>query len=113
MEGVDKEVYEHGERALGRLIPVELFEEIVALRRKLHETPELAFEEAETARAVREELAAVDGVRVLATAAGGTGVIAVIEGTFQTHTKSLRNWTSFILKKENICSAIRKQRGRP
>ena len=89
MEGIHKEVYEYGAKLLGHIIPVELFNEIVALRRKLHEMPELAFEEKSTAKVVRDELASVEGVRVLSTPAGGTGVIAVIEGRgrdiFQTH----------------------------
>ena len=50
MEGIDAEAYEYGAKLLGHIIPVELFNEIVALRRKLHETPELAFEERSTAK---------------------------------------------------------------
>lgn len=84
MEGIDKEVYEHGAKLLGHIIPAELFGEIVALRRKLHETPELAFQEERTAKVVRDELASIEGVLVLPTPAGGTGVIAVIEGMGQT-----------------------------
>ena len=80
MEGIEAEVYEHGAKVLGHIIPVESFNEIVALRRKLHEMPELAFEEKRTAEVVRDELAAIEGVRVLSTQAGGTGVIAVIQG---------------------------------
>ena len=80
MEGIDAEVYEHGTKSLGHIIPPELFNEIVALRRKLHEMPELAFEERRTAAVVREQLGLIEGVRVLATPAGGTGVIAVIKG---------------------------------
>ena len=76
MEGIGAEA----QKLLGHMIPVELFNEIVALRRKLHETPELAFEERSTAKVVREELGSVEGVRVLSTPAGGTGVIAVIQG---------------------------------
>ena len=86
MEGIDAEVYEHGAKLLGHIIPPELFNEIVALRRKLHELPELAFEERSTAAVVREELRLIEGVRVLATPAGGTGVIAVIKGRLRTRT---------------------------
>ena len=84
MEGIDAEVYEYGSKSLGHIIPPELFNEIVALRRKLHEMPELAFEERRTAAVVREELGLIEGVRVLATPAGGTGVIAVIKGRLRT-----------------------------
>ena len=84
MEGIDAEVYEHGAKLLGHIIPPELFNEIVALRRKLHEMPEVAFEERRTAAVVREQLGLIEGVRVLATPAGGTGVIAVIKGRLRT-----------------------------
>ena len=86
MEGIDAEVYEHGAKLLGHIIPPELFNEIVALRRKLHEMPDLAFEERRTAAVVREQLGLIEGVRVLATPAGGTGVIAVIKGRLRTRT---------------------------
>src|SRR5438128_6393781 len=52
--------------------------ELVALRRKLHQHPELAFEEHETAKAVRAFLDRL-GIRYRA-GVGKTGVIAVIEG---------------------------------
>jgi amidohydrolase len=52
--------------------------ELVALRRQLHQHPELAFEEHETAKAVTAFLAKL-GVKYRA-GVGKTGVIAVIEG---------------------------------
>ena len=52
--------------------------ELVALRRQLHQHPELAFEEHETAKAVRAFLDHL-GIRYRA-GVGKTGVIAVIEG---------------------------------
>ena len=52
--------------------------ELVALRRQLHQHPELAFEEHETAKAVRAFLDRL-GIRYRA-GVGKTGVIAVIEG---------------------------------
>ena len=68
-------------RPLARLDSPSLgFEEVVQLRRRLHERPELAFQETFTASTVRERLKAIEGVRVLERASGGTGVIAVIQG---------------------------------
>ena len=62
------------------LIPVELFRSVIALRRKLHRNPELAFKETFTAATIRAELAEIEGVDVLQEGVGGTGVIAIIEG---------------------------------
>ncbi len=67
----------------------ELFGEIVALRRRLHRRPELAFEEHETAALVAETLGALDGVRVQ-TGVAKTGVVAVIEGAKPGPTLALR-----------------------
>ena len=53
--------------------------ELVALRRQLHQHPELAFEEHETAKAVGAFLGKL-GVKYK-TGVGKTGVVAVIEGT--------------------------------
>ena len=53
--------------------------ELVALRRKLHEHPELAFEEHETAKAVAAFLSKV-GIK-FKSGVGKTGVVAVIEGS--------------------------------
>jgi len=59
-------------------IPLELFEDTVALRRDLHAHPELAFEEVRTAGIVAERLRAL-GLDVH-TAIGGTGVVGVLTG---------------------------------
>ncbi|HVF64265.1 MAG TPA: M20 family metallopeptidase [Casimicrobiaceae bacterium] len=53
--------------------------ELVAIRRTLHQHPELAFEEHETARTVTTFLQAL-GIDCR-TNVGGTGVVAVIDGT--------------------------------
>jgi len=53
-------------------------QELIALRRKLHEHPELAFEEHETAKAVTGFLGRL-GIK-FRTGVGKTGVVAVIEG---------------------------------
>src|SRR5438067_806320 len=52
--------------------------ELIALRRKLHEHPELAFEEHETAKAVTAFLGRL-GIK-FRTGIGKTGVVALIEG---------------------------------
>ena len=61
------------DKAVDRLTP-----QLVALRKKLHEHPELAFEEVETAKAVGEFLSKLQipfkgGI-------GKTGIVAVLEG---------------------------------
>ena len=77
---VDESVWLHGGEHLGATIDKEVFKEIVLLRRTLHERPELAFNESFTAATVRERLGAIEGVRVLERAVGGTGVIGVLRG---------------------------------
>jgi len=52
--------------------------DLIALRRRIHAHPELAFEEHETARAVSGYLSAIDIPH--RTGVGKTGVVAVIEG---------------------------------
>ena len=61
------------ESAVARIEP-----DLIALRRRIHEHPELAFEEHETARAVSDYLSALDIPH--RTGVGKTGVVAVIEG---------------------------------
>jgi len=55
-----------------------LSDEIIALRRKIHEHPELAFEEHETAKRVQEFLARL--AIPCRTGIGGTGIVAMLEG---------------------------------
>lgn len=62
-------------------IPVTLFKEMVIWRRKLHCNPELAFQEVHTAKYLREVLGKIDGVETLDEPCGGTGILALIEGT--------------------------------
>jgi amidohydrolase len=62
--------------------------ELVALRRQLHQHPELAFEEHETAKAVSGFLARL-GIE-FRTGVGRTGVVAVIEGTRPGKTVGIR-----------------------
>ncbi len=57
----------------------EILPGVVADRRHLHENPELAFEEYETAKFVAERLAAL-GVEDIQTGIGGTGVTGLIRG---------------------------------
>ena len=53
-------------------------DELIALRRGIHEHPELAFEEYETAKRVQEFL---DRLGIACrTGVGGTGVVAVLDG---------------------------------
>jgi amidohydrolase len=55
-----------------------LFDDIVALRRKIHEHPELAFEEQNTAARVEEHLKRL-GI-ACRTGIGKTGIVALLEG---------------------------------
>ncbi|HYR33469.1 MAG TPA: M20 family metallopeptidase [Burkholderiales bacterium] len=63
-------------------------EELIALRRKLHEHPELAFEEHETAKAVSGFLSKL-GIKFRA-GVGKTGVVAVIDGAKPGKTVGIR-----------------------
>ena len=58
----------------------ELLPAVIADRRFLHQHPELAFQEHETARFVAERLAAL-GVEDICTGIGQTGVTGIIRGT--------------------------------
>ena len=62
--------------------------ELVALRRKLHEHPELAFEEHETAKAVTAFLGKL-GIK-FRSGVGKTGVVAVVEGAKPGKTVGIR-----------------------
>ena len=64
----------------------ELQEEITGWRRHIHENPEIAFEETETAAFVVERLNEI-GVDEVATGLGKTGVVAVIKGRSDTRGK--------------------------
>lgn len=65
-----------------------LFPRVVAWRRALHQRPELAFEEHETARFVAEQLAPL-GLDVQ-TGVAQTGVVATVEGALPGPTLALR-----------------------
>eukprot|EP00928_Gymnodinium_smaydae_P027929 TRINITY_DN21440_c0_g1_i1.p1 TRINITY_DN21440_c0_g1~~TRINITY_DN21440_c0_g1_i1.p1 ORF type:complete len:566 (+),score=70.16 TRINITY_DN21440_c0_g1_i1:100-1698(+) len=78
---VDQEVWEHGTKMLADTVSVDDFREMVALRRQLHEIPELAFNEVKTAAVVREELKKIAGITVIEDSVGGTGVVALLRGT--------------------------------
>ena len=68
-----------GNRGAGaQLIPAALHHRLVALRRDLHEHPELSFQEKRTASVLERELAAVDGASV--ERVGETGLVARIAG---------------------------------
>jgi amidohydrolase len=58
----------------------EILPGVVADRRHLHENPELAFQEFETAKFVAERLASL-GVEDIRTGVGGTGVTGLVRGT--------------------------------
>jgi hypothetical protein len=77
---VDDAVWKFGGQELGHVLSKDMFKEMVLLRRKLHERPELAFQEVFTSQTVREELGAVEGITVLERGVGGTGVLGVIKG---------------------------------
>lgn len=57
----------------------EVFPEVVRLRRQIHQHPELAFDEHETARLVKETLAPLDGLQ-LRTGVAQTGIVATLTG---------------------------------
>lgn len=55
-------------------------DEMIRFRRELHRFPELSMEEYETARQITEKLSRLEGMQVITGAAGGTGVIGILEG---------------------------------
>jgi len=57
----------------------EILPAMIAFRRELHARPELSFQEYQTSRRVREELARLPGIRLLDPFIG-TDVVAVLEG---------------------------------
>jgi len=63
-------------------------DDLIALRRRIHEHPELAFEETETAKQVQEFLTRL---RIpYRSGIGGTGVVAMLEGTKPGPTVAIR-----------------------
>lgn len=77
---VDDAVWKFGAEHLSSRVSPDVFREMVVLRRRFHEFPELAHQELQTAALVRKELHAIDGVLVLDMGVGGTGVVGVIRG---------------------------------
>lgn len=71
-----------------RKINDDLFDEVVRLRRKIHQDPELAFEEEKTARLVIETLEPLD--LELRTKVAKTGVVATLKGAHPGPTIALR-----------------------
>lgn len=63
-------------------------DDLIALRRRIHEHPELAFEEHETAKRVQEFLARL-GIACRA-GVGGTGIVAMLEGAKPGPTVAIR-----------------------
>lgn len=66
----------------------DLFDEVVRLRRRIHQNPELAFEERETARLVTETLEPL-GLEIR-TGVARTGVVATLKGAYSGPTVALR-----------------------
>src|SRR5262245_45116567 len=62
--------------------------DLIAVRRRIHQHPELAFEEHETARTVAEYLASLD--IPCRTGVGRTGVVGLIEGGVPGPTVAIR-----------------------
>lgn len=55
--------------------------EMIRFRRELHRHPELSMAEYRTAQQIAEKLQTLDGMKVITKAAGGTGVIGILNGT--------------------------------
>lgn len=67
----------------------EITESVIEIRRKIHQNPELGFEELETSKLIAD---ALQGMGILQrTGVGGTGVIGVIKGTGPGKTVAIRS----------------------
>lgn len=63
-------------------------DEIIRIRRRIHENPELSYEEFETSKLVAEKLRSL-GVKVT-TGVGGTGVVGLLKGSMEGNVVALR-----------------------
>jgi hippurate hydrolase len=85
-----------------RALADDVFPEVVRLRRTIHRRPELAFEEHETARLVKETLEPLDGIRIREGVAG-TGLVATLDGE--------RNGPPFLLRADMDALPIPEETG--
>jgi carboxypeptidase Ss1 len=74
--------------------------EIIAIRRKIHENPELSYQEFETAKLVEEKLRSL-GIKVRSHV-GGTGVIGLLEGGQSGKVVALRADMDALPVQENV-----------
>lgn len=61
-------------------IAKEIEDSLISIRRKLHEIPELAFEEYHTSEIILEQLKKIKGMEISTGYAGGTGIVGVLRG---------------------------------
>lgn len=61
-------------------IAKEIEDSLIAIRRNIHENPELAFEEYNTSETILEQLRKIDGIEIYTGYAGGTGIVGILKG---------------------------------